>query len=175
MVKNPIFKGLVLAFVTTAGWQSAGWAETSENPQKPQIHIFLPDGYCGEFVVFWGENTDPVDEPPEFLSYNIYPDHPSAALINLPEPYDRAGLRFLYFDQAGDMGRNPIFRRSGVTQVQLSGGVEVLENGHTRSLPAIDTGIAADIFTVGQDCESNELIGGTEINELYNLLTEDEN
>ncbi|MCF6445020.1 hypothetical protein [Nereida sp. MMG025] len=134
---------------------------------KPQVHIILPDKYCGEFVVFWGENSAPVEEPPEFLSYNILPDMPNAVLINLPSPYTRADLRFVHLPNGETLRRNPLFRLTGVIAVRLNSGVETLENGDTRSLPGIETGVQADIFTIGPDCDSDAPLGGNDISALY--------
>lgn len=166
MTKNIIITGLLIALMATLYWQL--FLRTRDVAvDKPEVHIFLPDGYCGEFVVFWGENTEPVDEPPEFLSYNIVLDVPNAVLINLPAPYARAGLRFLYETNGETLQRNPVFRMTGITAVRLNGGTETLENGDTRSLPGIETGVEADIFTIGSDCDVDALVGGNDILALY--------
>ncbi|MDA7423070.1 hypothetical protein, partial [Tritonibacter multivorans] len=146
---------LSLALITSLATQFIDGARASK-PDKPEVHVFLPDGYCGEFVVFWGENTPPVDEPPEFLSYNIYPTHPNAVVINLPEPYERAGLQFIYSGQEGKLGRNPVFKRTSTGSMATFGTRKVLADGTITTSSSTVGGIQFDEYSVGTTivCES---------------------
>ncbi len=174
MIKNILIILLFISFTLSVVWHRT---VISKIDNKPAAHVILPDGYCGEFVVFWGENTPPVDEPPEFLSYNYYPEAPyNAVIINLPEPYERAGLRFIYQGQEGPVGRNPLFRMTGVTGVQLNGGIEVRSDGYTYSLPGIDIGVDVNIFTITQSdpCDNEFDTDLIDISDIYLTLLEDE-
>ncbi|CUH76501.1 hypothetical protein TRM7557_00930 [Tritonibacter multivorans] len=170
MLKNIFLALLSLALIISLGTQFINGARASK-PDKPEVHVFLPDGYCGEFVVFWGENTPPVDEPPEFLSYNIYPTHPNAVVINLPEPYERAGLQFIYSGQEGKLGRNPVFKRTGTGITAVSGTREMLENGHLRTSTRTDGFIDYNEFEIDTTggCEND--VESVSRSNLYFLLT----
>ncbi|MDA7423078.1 hypothetical protein, partial [Tritonibacter multivorans] len=163
---------LSLALITSLATQFIDGARASK-PDKPEVHVFLPDGYCGEFVVFWGENTPPVDEPPEFLSYNIYPTHPNAVVINLPEPYERAGLRFIYSGQDGELGRNPVFKFALHGGVGTGEGFEILEDGTRRSWTIPSMFVDFDVFDVGttQACEVGADLREVDFSDLYFRLS----
>lgn len=169
MAKNLIIVVLLLVMFGMIGWQYL----TRPAPPKPQVYIFLPDGYCGQFVVYWGENTPEVDEPAEFLSYNIYPTHPNAVVINLPKPYERAGLRFVYVGQNQTLGRNPVFKRGPVGSFATKGTRKVHPDGSIETSSSTVGGVAFDYFEIGTtiNCETPAVIDDDVIADLYFELT----
>lgn len=82
-----------------------------DNEDMPTVVIEVPNGYCGDVVVFWGENTPEVEESASFLSYNLRLTRPDGALlVNLPAPHQKATLQFLYASDERSFYRNPIVR-----------------------------------------------------------------
>lgn len=168
MIKNITITSLVIALIASIGWQFILHIHPSP-PNKPEVHIFLPDDYCGDFVVFWGENTAAVDEPPGFLSYNLHPTHPNAVVINLPEPYERAGLRFIYQQTDRSMGRNPVFLLKTLGGVGIASGRRVEEDGSMRTWTLPDSSIDYDIFTIGTTsvCDAPSTLDRSAISDIY--------
>ncbi len=168
MLKNILIGVLAIGLVATIAWPQAHAPR-----DKPEVKIYLPNGYCGDFVVFWNENSDPVDHPPEFLSYNYYPDPAyDGVVITLPAPYWRANLQFLY--DTRDVAQiedslNPVFRLVGVGHIGFNHTVEVLENGWTRSTSDSGTEIETDRFNIEQinDCLIQSNLGESNWVDLY--------
>ncbi len=168
MLKNILIGVLAIGLVATIAWPQAHAPR-----DKPEVKIYLPNGYCGDFVVFWNENSDPVDHPPEFLSYNYYPDPAyDGVAITLPEPYRRAELQFLY--DTRDVAQiedslNPVFRLVSVGSTGFGYIVETLENGWTHSTTGPETSVERDIFTINAigQCFVNSMLDEYNLTNLY--------
>ena len=168
MLKNILIGVLAIGLVATIAWPQAHAPR-----DKPEVKIYLPNGYCGDFVVFWNENSDPVDHPPEFLSYNYYPDPAyDGVAITLPEPYRRAELQFLY--DTRDVAQiedslNPVFRLVGIGSIGFDYETELLENGMIQTIPDSETEIETDTFNIEHinDCLIQSDLDESNLVDLY--------
>ena len=147
MIKNITIAVLCLGYITVLFWPQKSLVR-----DKPEVKIYLPNGYCGKFVVFWDKNTSPVEDPPEFLSYNYYPEiNQDGVIITLPEPYARAELQFLYDTRAVENtlnSLNPVFRLISVGTTGFGVRREVLDDGSVRTSSDPELDVDRDVFFI---------------------------